>query len=560
MIPFSLLFLGLSSLIGCLGALMVGHLVPAVSALSLMSAFGLAAYLAKSFRLQLRQPPISIPVFLLYAVVGIGIYFHSVFLFYEKGGNYWIQDQFNIGDMSVHWSAIRFIARGADFWPENPLYLGYRFRYPFGMDFFNALFENLGFALSSHLPLVTLLALLVGFVTLHQAGGPLLVFAVFFSCGLYNIFDPNLNWEHYQLQSSLDFKNLFLTVLLTQRGFLYALPAGVFLFAAYQKYLAGAWKPDLREKITLGIIWGALGFFHLHTYFFISIFLGILILWKKDLKNWLWTIGMASLLGFPFVVNALLPEPGTNSLIHWSARGWARPEDRGYFAYWAQNLGPWIVAVLAAIVVFIRQKKWTSAVPLALAFLLFVLFSHLILAPWNWDNIKLLVWCYLFAVMGLTDLLWNQRQWMVRTVVVLVFLPGFLVFVRALPVSTHGIQWTSEKDLNKAAVLLKGLDINAGIVVTPSYHHPVFLLGHKVLMGYPGHVWSHGYDYYGRENLINRIYAGEDAAIETLPKDQVKWIYWGPLEKRRENPSLLPKSLSKEGEALDHEMYTLEKK
>ena len=266
--------------IACAGALVVGQLVPAISVASLIAAFVMALYLSKAFKLQLKAPPMSLPVFLLYALIFVGIYFQSVFFFFQKGDTYWIQNPFNLGDMSFHWGTINYLAKGAQFWPENPIYLGYRFKYPFGMDLFNALLGNLGILINHHLPLVTLLMLSLVFYCLHFAGGPLLVFAIFFSGGFYNFVNPG-TWDPTRIQEGLDFKNLFLTVLLTQRGFLYALPAGVFIYSALQKYFATAWKPSLIEKITLGIIWGALGFFHLHSFFFLSIYFGILILYKK---------------------------------------------------------------------------------------------------------------------------------------------------------------------------------------------------------------------------------------------------------------------------------------
>ncbi|MGZ3742861.1 MAG: hypothetical protein ACXWRA_03295, partial [Pseudobdellovibrionaceae bacterium] len=337
MIPFFLLFFGLSSLLGCVGALAVGHLVPAVSAGALVMAFGMAWRLKSEFKLVLNPPPMSPPIFILYALILVGIYFHSVFLFFPKSSFYWIQDPFNLGDMSFHWGTIRNLGKGAAFWPENPIYMGYRFKYPFGMDLLNALFENLGVGIQSHLPLVTLVGLLLVFYVLHMAGGPLLVFAIFFSSGFYDFTLPG-NWDVSQMQSSVDFKNLFLTVLLTQRGFIYALPAGIFIYRALQESFAKNWNPSLWEKISLGIIWGGLGFFHLHSFFFISMYLGLLILWKRCLREWLPTLGIAAVLGFPFVINALLPEVGTHSLIHFNARGWARPEGVGYLAYWGKNL------------------------------------------------------------------------------------------------------------------------------------------------------------------------------------------------------------------------------
>jgi hypothetical protein len=575
MIPFFLLFLGLSSLIGCLGALALGHLISVISASALVIGFGGAWYLSREFKLALQAPSVSLPVFILYALIFIGIYLHSIFLFYPKAGFFWIQDQFNLGDMSFHWGTIRYLGKGATFWPENPIFMGYRFKYPFGMDLFNAFFENLGVGISSHLPLVTLLALLMLFYVLHMAGGPLLVFAIFFSGGIYNFTVPG-PWDLGQIQESIEFKNLFLTVLLTQRGFLYAFPAGVFLYRALQEYFSGAWKPSRIEKISIGIIWGALGFFHLHSFFFVSLYLGILILWKKDLKNWFLPIGIAALLGLPFVLNALVPEVGTHSLIHFNARGWARPENSGYLEYWGKNLGPWIVAVISALVVFFRQKKWNSLMPTALAFGLFFIFSHLILAPWDWDNIKLIIWCYTFALMTISGFLWNERSDGVKTFVFLFFIPGLFIFVHSLPLYNHGVQWVSEKELNKAEVLLRGQDVNQGVLIAPAYEHPALLLGYKLYMGYTGHVWSHGYDFTEREALVKRIYEGEDSGVQSLrserakdsPKDLPKLVYWGLLEKnlrngreeRLENTVFPPKGLSKVSEALDHELYIIEQK
>jgi len=560
MIVFSLLFLALSALMGCVGSLVVGHLVPAISALSLVVGFSGALWLSREWKLNFKLQPVSLPVFFLYALIVVGIYFHSVFLFYIKGDNYWIQNNFNLGDMSFHWSAIRSVAKGMQFWPDNPIYGGYRFRYPFGMDFINSLFENLGIKISLHLPVVTLLMLLVILLTLHSVGGTLLVFAVFFSSGFFNYLGANVNWDYSQLQSGVDFKNIFLTILLTQRGFLFALPAGLLLYRVVQKYFAGEWRPSFTEKIIIGIIWGALGFFHLHTYFFVSMYLGLWILWKRDLKNWLWPLGIAIVLGFPFVGNALVPEAGTNSLIHWNWRGWNRPPEVGFVTYWMTNMGFWIVAVIAALIISARKKNWNQFVPTAGAFVFLILFSFLILAPWDWDNIKLIVWCYLFALMGLTDFLWEQRSRAFRALVCFTLIPGFLVFVRSLPMYSHGIEWASERELNKAEVLLANRDVNEAVMITPAYDHPVLLLGHKLFMGYPGHVWSHGYNYQPRERLVNQVYDGDEAAVNSLPKDQVHWIYSGPLEKRRENLLFPSNNLVKVGEALDHELYTFEQK
>lgn len=554
----SMVAIAVSALLGCALSLGAGELKPWISLLSLV--VGLAAGIWGACRngSLIKRKPISWPVALLYFVIGVGIYFHSVFLFYQKGSMLWIQNAFNLGDMSFHWGTIRFLGKGAHFWPENPIFLAHRFRYPFGMDFFNAFFENLHVPIAVHLPLVTLACLLILFYLLHVTGGPLLVFAVFFSGGYFNFWSPE-SWDVLQLQAYLDFKNLFLSVLLTQRGFLYALPAALLVFqglkSSFEGALEGSLKPSLTEKISYGILWGALGFFHLHTFFFVSLVFGVWILWQRQLRTWLPSVGIAAVLGAPFVLNALWPDVDTNSLIHWS-RGWARAEDSNLFLYWFKNMGPWIVAVVVGLTVFYRRRLWGLFIPLAFIAGLFLLFAHLILAPWNWDNIKLIMWCYVLALLLLSDWLWESRGRIVKVLVFLIFFgPGTLLFVRSLPLYTHGVTWTSAQELNKAEVLLSNESVQKGLVIAPEYEHPALLLGHKLFMGYPGHVWSHGYNYGAHELLLKRYFEGDETAVAELKSKGVELFFRSSLEKRRENGWKAGNGLLKSGEALDHELY-----
>jgi hypothetical protein len=570
MIYGMLLWIGGSSLIGCALALLQGELTPWISLVSLLVGLGVSVLAARKrsgkvassvahtpFAAVLAKMPL--PEGLLYLIIVVGIYFHSVFLFFKKNGMLFIQNPFNLGDMSFHWGTIRYLAKGAHFWPENPIFLGHRFRYPFGMDFFNAFFENLHIPMATHLPLVTLACLLLTLCLLHSVGGPLLVFAVFFGSGFYNVFQAGA-WDLTQIQAGLDFKNLFLSILLTQRGFLFALPATLFLYQALQRSFDPERKMAFHwsEKIGLGIIWGALGFFHLHTYAFVSLFFGLWILWQRQWRTWFWTLLIAALVGLPFVLNAVWPEPGMNSLMHWS-RGWSRPEGRDVFSYWIQNVGPWIVAMVGALIVLYKRKNWKAFVPQAFIAFLFVLFAHLILAPWDWDNIKLLFWCYIFGLLLMKEWLWNLRSAQAKAAVFAVFFgPGFLLFVHSLPLFTHGIAWTSAKELEKAEVLLAGHDVNLGILIAPEYEHPALLLGHKLYMGYTGHVWSHGYNYSEREALMSRYFAGDLTVLPELSAEGVKLFYQGPLEKKREGAWQPTPGLFKMGIALDHELYKIE--
>jgi hypothetical protein len=71
----------------------------------------------------------------------------------------------------------------------------------------------------------------------------------------------------------------------------------------------------------------------------------------------------------------------------------------------------------------------------------------------------------------------------------------------------------------------------AMIIHAPVHNHPVFLTGRKSLMGYPGHVWTHGLEYLQRESEIKRVYAGAPDADAILRKYAVEYAVVSPLER-----------------------------
>jgi hypothetical protein len=67
----------------------------------------------------------------------------------------------------------------------------------------------------------------------------------------------------------------------------------------------------------------------------------------------------------------------------------------------------------------------------------------------------------------------------------------------------------------------------------PIHNHLVFLSGRKSLMGFPGHVWSHGYsDSYGREQDIKKMLKGGNGAASLINKYKPDFVTIGPNERR----------------------------
>jgi hypothetical protein len=69
------------------------------------------------------------------------------------------------------------------------------------------------------------------------------------------------------------------------------------------------------------------------------------------------------------------------------------------------------------------------------------------------------------------------------------------------------------------------------IIHAPVHNTPVFLTGRRSLMGYPGHIWTHGLEFAPREADIKRIYAGAPNAEELMRKYNIDYAVVGPLER-----------------------------
>ena len=90
----------------------------------------------------------------------------------------------NYGDLPLHWTYIQHLARGAPFWPENPILTHERLRYPIGVDLLTAVFVQLGASLPVVLPGMGLVAAALAALALRRWGGAFAVAAFLFSGGL----------------------------------------------------------------------------------------------------------------------------------------------------------------------------------------------------------------------------------------------------------------------------------------------------------------------------------------------------------------------------------------
>src|SRR6266496_2906024 len=151
-------------------------------------------------------------------------------LFYIDGSDYKIQSPNNLGDLSLHLTLIKNFANGVALWPDNPIFVFSKLRYPAGIDLFNALLSLVHIDLLIGLVWVGLLSSLAIFYGFYRWGGTFAVAGFLFNGGI-----AGFQFLDYQgtaadiAHKPIAWKSIALSMLVTQRGWLYAIPAGLVL-------------------------------------------------------------------------------------------------------------------------------------------------------------------------------------------------------------------------------------------------------------------------------------------------------------------------------------------
>lgn len=209
--------------------------------------------------------------------------------------------------------------------------------------------------------------------------------------------------------------------------------------------------------------------------------------------------------------------------------------------FWLRNTGLFIPLLIAGAIWMYRQgpavrrRLWFY-----FPFIFFFIGPNLVkLAPWVWDNIKVLIYWFALSiplVAGLLGYLWTRfrpARLAVAAAILVLTLAGALDVWRTMsdetPIMRGPIFDTEELELAgdiRAKVPPGSLMLNAA-----TYNTAVFLTGRRSYLGYTAHVWSHGIDYRPRERVLKGIYAGEPGALELIKTSGVQYVVIGPKER-----------------------------
>jgi hypothetical protein len=253
---------------------------------------------------------------------------------------------------------------------------------------------------------------------------------------------------------------------------------------------------------------------------------------------WTWFFGAALIIALPqmwWSTHNSAVDAG--KFFEWQF-GWDHGQENPFW-FWLKNTGLFIPLTLAALLwrhagkALVSRKLLVFYLPFTLCF---IIPNVLKMAPWIWDNIKVLFYWWLASaplVALLLARLW--RQGIVRRAIAICLLAcvtlagGLDVAAIVLRSNEYGI--FNAPGIQFAELIKREAPPQAVVIHAPVHNHPVFLTGRRSLMGYPGHVWTHGLEFGPRESEIRRVYAGAPDATAILRKYGVDYAVVSPLEK-----------------------------
>jgi uncharacterized membrane protein len=482
----------------------------------------------------------------------------------------------NYGDLAFHFSVVTSFADGDNFPPHSPIFHGLKFTYPFLIDFLTASFHQAGadWAAAFFLPNVLLSLALVGLLELlteqfaaSRLAARLAPVLFFLSGGagfIYGIRDWTLSQvsglefllhlpRSYTKNDELDLQwgNMLTTLIVPQRSLLFGIPVVAMIVLLWWQWLhrrdaedsqrlaesdpktLRASAPSLRlggeNKLlfTAGVLAGLLPLLHAHGFFSVMMVSAALALvffsW-----DWLAFFLPAGVLALPQAW--WLSSTGTKASLFKPHFAWAIG-DASFTKFFVLNFGL-LILLLTVALWFQNARTRRFYAPFLLCF---VVPHFVLLAPWPWDNIKVLLYWYLVScplVAALLARLFGRRIWLwpiAGLLFLALTLSGGLDVLRGWS-AVEKVRLFEAEQLQVAERIKAVIPPHALLLSAPIHNSVLALTGRQMLMGYPGHLWSHGIPFAERERDVRAMYRGGKNAERLLQQYGIDYVIVGPVE------------------------------
>ncbi|HEX5504082.1 MAG TPA: hypothetical protein VFW96_15760 [Thermomicrobiales bacterium] len=336
-----------------------------------------------------------------------------------------------------------------------------------------------------------------------------------------------------QSQANFTWPNVYYALILPQRPYLYGLPLALLiltlLYAATRTGKRGLY-------LGAGLVAGLLPLAHLGTLLALALITPFLFLLFPT-RNWAFFFGAWVAVAVP----QLLTQAGGGGGLAHALRlevGWVAPPDPWPW-FWLKNLGAFVPLLLLALAA--RDLLPRHSRRFLWAFMpVFVIANLVVFQPWDWDNTKILVYWFLAVCILASALLarvWREhrgaalRLLLVGTVLTML-LSGLLIDLNQLLGKDRHLLLTNE-EMHLAALVRAETPAHALFAAGLQNNEPVpVLAGRRVLLGYPGWMWSHGYDYAQRQRDLGDIMAFAPDAPALIAQYGIDYVVIGPEERQ----------------------------
>jgi hypothetical protein len=257
---------------------------------------------------------------------------------------------------------------------------------------------------------------------------------------------------------------------------------------------------------------------------------------KKRLKAWVifWLIVvMGSLPQFVYFYSQSVGQTG---FIHWQPGWMSYQTNDPWWWFWIKNIGS--LCVLVAAGMYFLKPKWRLAtLPFWGIFLLTNLF---IFQPWEWDNSKFMThWFLMVAILASLVVVkgLRSRKKFIKTLVLVLLATsiwsGLLDNLRLINYQKQKIRLIESSDLELSRWVIANTSPDSLWLTGTAHDHwlPV-LTGRKVVLGFPGWLWTYGLNYSSQEEAVTKMWQGGSQAGELFDAYGVDYVVIGPHEQR----------------------------
>jgi hypothetical protein len=500
----------------------------------------------------LRENRLLITLFLI--LLPIFFYFFYVGMFRAKEDGLYLTAM-TWGDFTLHAAITNSFLYAKNFPPMYLLIPGEPLRYPFLPDFHAAIFLKFGwslwasFAVTAFVSAIALIGTFYCFARrlADSKFSAFLASLLFFFNGGFGFLKFYKDWsesgksffgyffemkENYtdMFYEGVRFVNLITHGVNPQRTLLYGMPVAFVVLALFAIVWKDWTESEDKDKwrgwenlFFAGFLTGLLPLYHVHSYMAVGLISGFLFLARPRLSWFIFWLP-AVLLALPQIFGGG-GHFSSSGFIQYNL-GWTHGGDQNFIVYLLLNFGLPLLLVFPALIAASKYLR-TFYIPFAAIFVFCFIFR---ISPNNFDNIKLLYYCY--AATAIVIAVWlnklarmSKARFLLIPIVLICAASGILGLVR----ETKLISRVFSPEEIEAGNFSRDQTAPRSLFLTGQNHNPALsLAGRQILLGGDFWITSHGYKkemYDAINEDVKEMYKGTPKTEALLEKYKVDYVY-----------------------------------